>query len=164
MAELLRVDTEVSCVTFFEDRAEVTRIAKVSVPAGRSRVQARGITLLVDDRSLVCKTKDAAQIVFSRVRRTVEEVAAASASEVHALEAELVAARERLSRADRMLATVKTNGDRTGAMMQLWTESVASVPSRGSPRIEKLGSCACSFCPQSKQGLMITSRPTTLCT
>jgi len=126
----IKVETTVSGVTFFEDRAEVTRLAKVSVPAGRSRVHALGLTLLVDDRSLVCKTKGA-QIVFSRVRRTAEDVAAASADEVRGLESELVTARDRLAKADRVLATVKTDGDRTATMMQLWTESVGAVPTHG---------------------------------
>lgn len=132
---ILRVETEVSLVTFFEDRAEVSRLARVSVPAGRSRIQARGLTLLVDDRSLVCKTKDTGEtgavLVYSRIRRTVEDVAAASAEEVRAVEAELVAARDRLARADRLLAAAKTDGDRAMAMMQLWTESAGAVPSHG---------------------------------
>ena len=132
---VIKVETEVSAVTFFEDRAEVSRLARVSVPAGRSRVHAHGITLLVDDRSLVCKTKDAAEtgtaIVYSRVRRTSEDVATASAEEMRALEADLVSARDRVTRAERAIASVKTDGDRVTSMMQLWTESVGSVPTHG---------------------------------
>lgn len=134
MAEtvIVNVETEVTGVTFFEDRAEVTRIARVTVPAGRCRVQARGLTLLVDDRSLVCKPKGASpvQIVFSRVRRTVEDVAAASADEVRALEGELEVARDRLTRADRRLAAAQVEGERAKAMMQSWTQMVGGVPSR----------------------------------
>ena len=64
------VETSVSRVTFFEDRAEVMRVARCSVPRGRSRVQAHGITLLVDDRSLTCGTggTEKVEIVFSRIR------------------------------------------------------------------------------------------------
>lgn len=128
-SDVLNVETTVTRVTFFEDRAEVERLAKVAIPAGRSRIHALGLTLLVDDRSLVCKTESAAQIVYSRVRRTSENVAAATAEEVQALEHDVTASQERLKRSDRVLASAKTDGDRALAMMQLWAESVGAVPS-----------------------------------
>ena len=127
--DVIAIETTVTRVTFFEDRAEVERTAKVTIPAGRSRIHALGLTLLVDDRSLVCKTESAAQIVSSRVRRTSEDAAAASAEEVRALEDAVTTSQERLKRSDRMLAAAKTDGDRTVAMMQLWAESVGAVPS-----------------------------------
>jgi uncharacterized protein (TIGR02231 family) len=116
-------------VTFFEDRAEVVRIARCHVPAGRSRVHAQGLTLLVDDRSLVCKTQDAAAIVYSRIRRTVEDVAMASREEVEAIENEVLAAREGVAKAERALALAGVGCERSAALVNLWTQSVGSVPS-----------------------------------
>lgn len=131
-------DTEVGSVTFFEDRAEVTRLARVTVPAGRSRIHARGITLLVDDRSLVCKTADNAEIVFSRVRRTVEDIAQASAADIAKLEDEQLEAAERVARAERAIIAAKADGDRTATLLALWAQNVSSVPSRAGDATEEL--------------------------
>jgi len=134
---VVRADTEVESVTFFEDRAEVLRVVRCTVPEGRSRVHAHGITLLVDDRSLVCKAGDA-EVVYSRVRRTAEDVEEASAEEVLALEDELVAARQRVERTDRALEIAKSRGDRASAMLGLWVDSVGAVPSRAEAAAEEL--------------------------
>ncbi|MBX3233881.1 MAG: DUF4139 domain-containing protein [Labilithrix sp.] len=139
MAEstITRADSEVSAITFFEDRAEVVRVVRCKVPAGRSRVHAHGITLLVDDRSLVCKASGV-EVVYSRVRRTVEDVAAASAAEVTALEEEVALARERLGRAERAQANAHVEGARVAAMLGLWVGSVAAVPSRAGEAAKEL--------------------------
>mgnify|MGYP001028189568 CR=1 FL=1 len=136
------VETSVSRVTFFEDRAEVMRVARCSVPRGRSRVQAHGITLLVDDRSLTCGTggNEKVEIVFSRIRRRSEDVAGATVEELEALEADLERARERLARADRGLGKARADGQRVAAMMKQWAEVVRSVPSRAEVAAGELGS------------------------
>lgn len=132
-------DTEVARVTFFEDRAEVTRALRVKLPEGRSRLSARGLTLLVDDRTLACRVAEGeASVVASSVRRSVEDVTEASAEAIAALEAEHQAARARLARLDREIPAVNADGKRASAMMQLWAETAARVPSRAEGAVEEL--------------------------
>lgn len=131
--------TTVSGVTFFEDRAEVARNARCAVPAGRSRVHARGLTLLVDDRTLACRVKsDGALVIFSRVRRRVEEIVDATAEQIAAIESDLFDARARVTTVERSIANATADAKRAGAMMAQWTQVVATVPSRAEVAVAEL--------------------------
>jgi len=132
------VDTEIDEITFFEDRAEVVRRLEVAVPRGRSRIVAKGLTLLVDDRSLVCRDVVGATVVYVRVRRRVHEERNASAEQVAALEAEVERARARVAQADRALASATADAERLTAMLALWVDTVAKVPSEADAAREEL--------------------------
>lgn len=121
-------------VTFFEDRAEVVRVARCQVPAGRSRVRAGGLTLLVDDRSLACKAppESGVDVVYGRVRRRVEHVASASAEELQALEYHLEELRTKLSVLERAVDGAGVESRRVVGMMEPWLKAVSVVPSRAS--------------------------------
>lgn len=138
---LVAVHTRVERVTFFEDRAEVVRRATCVVPAGRSRVEASGLTLLVDDRSLTCGIggSGAAAVVSCRVRRRSEDAAEASAETVGALESEHERARERLARAERGLGLSRAEGERVAALVERWADVVGAVPSRAGAAAGELG-------------------------
>ncbi len=139
MAESNTVEasTTVRRVTFFEDRAEVVRVLTVTLPAGRSRIHAHGLTLLVDDRSIACKSTDA-QIVYSRVRRRVEEVA--KAEELAALETDRERTRDRVARIDAALERANADTRRTEALFREWTTTLATVPSRAEEAAVELSS------------------------
>jgi hypothetical protein len=124
-------DTTVAHVTFFEDRAEVSRIVRCRVPKGNVRVHARGISLLVDDRSVACKTSPSAiTIVSTRIRRKVEETIEGSAEEIVALENECDELRTRLTALDRQLARAGTDRRRASALLEQWARTIETVPSR----------------------------------
>lgn len=131
----LPVSTTVRRVTFFEDRAEVVRALTATVPAGRSRIHAQGLTLVVDDRSLACASASA-QIVFSRVRRRAE--ATTSATELAALEAACEAARSKVGRIERALGRASQDASRSELVLARWLETVAEVPSRGAEAAAEL--------------------------
>ena len=138
MAELvpIEVTTTVRRVTFFEDRAEVVRVLATALPAGRSRLHAQGLTLLVDDRSIACKSTDS-QVVFSRVRRRVEE--AARVEDLAALEADRERCRAKVARIDAALERAHVEAVRTEALLREWTSAVAAVPSRADEAAVELG-------------------------
>jgi len=131
----IATDTNVASVTFFEDRAEVVRTARVAVPAGRSRIHANGLTLLADDRTLACKAavsreQDAVTIVWSRVRRRSEDSITASAEEIARIEEDLYGARARLTGVERATENAAADARRRDALMTMWAQSVRQVPSR----------------------------------
>jgi uncharacterized protein (TIGR02231 family) len=135
---IVETDTNVLEVTFFEDRAEVVRAFATSVGAGRTRLVAKGLSLLVDDRSLVCREVSGATVVYVRVRRRVHEETSATAEELSTLEAETERARARLHRAERALASAMADAQRLRALLRIWVQTVASVPSGGADEL----SCA----------------------
>lgn len=133
-SEVVVAETSVASVTFFEDRAEVVRTLRCHVAAGRTRVIAKGITLLIDDRSLMCKAppETGVNIVYSRVRRRVEDVQEGSAEQIAALESEIDELRARLQGLERALGRSSADGRRTIALLDQWASSLSTVPSRGS--------------------------------
>jgi uncharacterized protein (TIGR02231 family) len=133
------VATSVRRITFFEDRAEVVRVLSVHLPAGRARLHAEGVTLLVDDRSVGCKSAEELAVVFSRVRRRAYEVTAASTEEVAALEAAFEAARDEQTRLGTAIEREERRGHRADEMFTRWAETVGHVPSRGDAAAIELG-------------------------
>ena len=133
----VEVATTVRRVTFFEDRAEVVRVLSATLPAGRSRIHAQGLTLLVDDRSIAC-TSTEAQIVYSRVRRRVEE--AAQADDLAALDANRERCRAKVARIDAAVERASVDARRTEALLGAWTTAVAAVPSRAEEAAVELSS------------------------
>ena len=70
-------------VTFFEDRAEVTRKATLTLPAGKSWVRLEGVTPFVDDRSVrAAPLSDEVTLLGVRVQRRLDEVRRGDSSEV----------------------------------------------------------------------------------
>jgi uncharacterized protein (TIGR02231 family) len=126
---IVETDTNVVELTFFEDRAEVVRAFTARVEKGRTRVVAKGLSLLVDDRSLVCRDVRGATVIYVRVRRQVHEEASATVEEVQALEADVERARLRLNRAERALAGAMADAQRLTSVFRIWVRTAAGVPS-----------------------------------
>jgi hypothetical protein len=141
VVEQLHADTSVESVTFFEDRAEVVRRARVACPAGRSRVVLRGVTLLVDDQSLTARTGDGeagARVLSARVRRIAEEKTSASAARVAELEEERRSAAEALHAAEAERARAELDTRRAAGLLATWSSVAASVPSRTGEAVGEL--------------------------
>ena len=80
--------TEVTHVTFFEDRARVERAATITLPAGISEVHLTDITSLLDDPSVVVSIEppvEGARVLTAKVRRFVREERDGSDEEIDAL-------------------------------------------------------------------------------
>lgn len=117
-------------VTFFEDRAEVTRRATLTLPAGKSWVRLEGVTPFVDDRSVrAAPQSEEVTLLGVRVQRRLDEVRQGDPDEVRevaAKEEQLRAAAEvraaELAEAQRVLA-------RQRELQTAWARGLARVPS-----------------------------------
>ena len=148
MSDPIRTETTVKTVTFFEDRAEVVRVARVVCPAGRSRVVARGVTLLVDDRSLFARTGktddgDAGQeagtrVISARVRRIEETKASECAEHAAELEAAIRGKAESLQSVAAARARAEADARRAAGLLATWSSIAASVPSRTEEAVREL--------------------------
>ncbi|APR84629.1 Aspartate ammonia-lyase [Minicystis rosea] len=123
-------------VTLFEDRAEVTRAARVSIAAGSAWVSIAGVSPFVDERSVQARLApngEAAgdvRVIAARVRWIVHLERVLGREQIDALEATarraehgLVEARQALDRAGRAEA-------RAEALRSAWIAGVSAVPRR----------------------------------
>lgn len=122
--------TRATRVTFFEDRAEVTRLANLRLPPGKSWVRIEGVTPFVDDRSVRARPlAEDVTLLGVRVRRRLDEVRrgdTAQLQEAAAREGELRltgSAREaELNEARRALHRLQD-------LQRSWARGLAQVPS-----------------------------------
>ncbi len=127
--ERLAVPSEATRVTFFEDRAEVQRKARCEVPAGVSWVAVSGVTVTLDDPSLVASiTGDRARVIAARVVRRVRSEPAADETERASLKADLLAARKRAFEAERAVDRARAALERARALEAAWIDAVKRVP------------------------------------
>jgi hypothetical protein len=101
-------------------------------PQGVSWVRVSGVTVALDDPSLVASIQgDRARVIAARVVRRVREEPAASAAEVDALEADHRAAEHRRAEADASLQRVEAPRSAAGREA---SRPRGSTPSSASPR------------------------------
>ncbi|MFO0603125.1 MAG: mucoidy inhibitor MuiA family protein [Polyangiales bacterium] len=130
--EPVAVASAATRVTFFEDRAEVQRVARAEVPAGVSWVRVAGASVALDDPSLVASVAgDRARVIGARVVRRVREVPAASAAEVESFERDHRAADRKRAEADASLQRAEAAWQRVRALQAAWVEAVQKVPAGG---------------------------------
>ncbi|MGE0711461.1 MAG: mucoidy inhibitor MuiA family protein [Planctomycetota bacterium] len=115
-------------VTFFEDRAEVVRRARVRVPAGKSWHTVEGVTPFVDDRSVRVKPDGAAKLLGARVLRRLDAVPSQDPETVAAAEAALREATARLRAADQGRERCEGQLGRVERLFAAWQEAIARVP------------------------------------
>lgn len=116
-------------VTFFEDRAEVTRKATLTLPAGKSWVRLEGVTPFVDDRSVrAAPLSDEVTLLGVRVQRQLDEVRRGDSSEVQeavekteSLRAESQARESEVKEARRALSRLQE-------LQGAWSRGIAKVP------------------------------------
>jgi len=122
--------SDAQSVTLFEDRAEVVRRARATVPAGATWVAIAGLSVAVDDASLVARATGA-RVVTARVTRRVRQVPAAGAAELVAIGADLLAARVRRAAAERAVERAAAADRRTAHMLDSWVRGLRRVPRGG---------------------------------
>jgi len=125
----LDVDSTVARVTLFEDRAEVVRRARCTVPAGVSWVRLGGVSTMVSDPSVLPSlSSGAARVLASRVVRRVREVPVCADTEVRSAEADFRAAVTRRVAADRAVESAVAHEARTAALIEAWIAALRRVP------------------------------------
>lgn len=121
--------TRATRVTFFEDRAEVVRSAKIAIPEGISTVVLSGVSVAVDDPSLLARVSgDGARAVSARVVRAVKHDTQGDSAEIDAREADVRAARQRCAEVERTLVRAQAEQMRAGALGDRWMEAFQRVP------------------------------------
>lgn len=132
MAEPTAIPTTAKRVTFFEDRAEVTRVAKVSVADGRQWVRLDGATSLLDDRTVQARSlSDRVQVLSARVVRRMREVSEGNKEDRSAI---LQATKELVAQRGELQTAQARTDNRVSYLHELlieWCETMAAVPKPG---------------------------------
>jgi uncharacterized protein (TIGR02231 family) len=123
------IPSTASRVTFFEDRAEVQRKATFHVSAGTSWVALSGVSVAIDDSSLVAHILgDSTRVIATRVTRKQREQPTASASEIEVLLADKNLQKARLRRAKMASRHADVAVRRAQENLAAWTKAVRDVP------------------------------------
>lgn len=123
------VPTRATRVIFFEDRAEVVRAARLSLPEGLSWVALRGVTPYLDDRSIQARVLEGeAKVVSARVRRRTSYETALSTDALRALEQEEAEAEKALRALDNRLERARARLRHLEQLFAGWASPLASVP------------------------------------
>lgn len=129
MAEPIAIPTTARRVTFFEDRAEVTRVARVSVADGRQWVRLDGATSLLDDRTVQARSlSDRVQVLSARVVRRVREVNETTNEQRQEL---MRSIKEIAAQKNELNTAIKRADTRVSYLHELiveWCETLAAVP------------------------------------
>jgi uncharacterized protein (TIGR02231 family) len=126
------IPTTAKRVTFFEDRAEVRRTAKVSVADGRQWVRLDGATSLLDDRTVQARSlNDRVQVLSARVVRRMREVNEFNQQDRDAL---MQAIKELVAQRNELQTAQHRADSRVSYLHELlieWCETLAAVPKPG---------------------------------
>lgn len=135
-------------VTLFEDRAEVTRSAPVSLAAGTTWVALGGVSSFVDERSVQARLAgDGAgevQVISARVRWIVHLEKALGRERIDALEATARASGQQLAEAGQALDRAEQAEDRARTLRAAWIAGLSAVP-RGARAPEAVASWQASL-------------------
>jgi uncharacterized protein (TIGR02231 family) len=132
----VEVESRATAVTLFEDRAEVKREARASVPEGTSWVAVRGGSLVVDDASVIAGVRsERARMVASRVVRQVRQAQSASFEALAALEKELLASRALRARAEQAVTRAETARGQVGQLLAASLAALERVPRRAAEAV-----------------------------
>ncbi|MCS6901712.1 MAG: DUF4140 domain-containing protein, partial [Myxococcales bacterium] len=133
------LSSKVARVTFFEDRAEVVRQLRCKVPPGSCLAVIAGVTLVIDDSSLVATVKGSqARVVASSVRRAEAQGTGTRTSERMAREGDHLAARKRLFEAHRNLDRAEAEQARLQRLLVDWERSVVRTAHAHTDQIASL--------------------------
>ncbi|MCU0655617.1 MAG: mucoidy inhibitor MuiA family protein [Polyangiaceae bacterium] len=136
------LSSKINRVTFFEDRAEVTRQLRCRVVPGSCVAQITGVTMVIDDSSLVAVVRSGgARVAASSVRRA-EAQAGSRRAEPPAHEAEYQAARRRLFDAHRSLDRAEAEQGRLHKLLADWERSAAQA---ARPRADQLAALRAAY-------------------
>jgi len=120
-------------VTFFEDRAEVTRRASLRVVKGTRWEAIGGVSLLVDDGTVQAKiTKGEARVLSARVLRRAHSEQALGREQIEALEREERAARSRVEAADAAIERARRGVQHHFELSEQWVKAASLGPRKAS--------------------------------
>ena len=129
------IATQVQCVTFFEDRAQVQRQAQFDVNPGLQVVMLTGVTVFVDDVSVAVKVigpdgqvdKDV-EVVSTHVVRKRRDASELSHKQVEELEREFDRASARVTEVSQQIERRLGHRQRVEALMESWRDSLETLP------------------------------------
>lgn len=131
-----RVESRATAVTFFEDRAEVVRVAKVVLGRGPSWIALGGVSPFADERTVTARIAGGgaadggsprAAVHAARVRWRVYEETALGREEIERLRAEEQAARRTVDAAARARERGDRRIDQVNALHTRWAGEAAKV-------------------------------------
>ncbi|MBA2664294.1 MAG: mucoidy inhibitor MuiA family protein [Bradymonadaceae bacterium] len=132
----VEVSSRAQAVTFYEDRAQVVRSARVELGLGSHNVVIEGVTVLVDDPSLGVRARlvgapgaEAVAVSAARVRRMVRMVNEMSSGEVDAIELRERECEGQVRRAKMALKMVKLERARLRQLEKRLLKEARYVPS-----------------------------------
>jgi len=123
-------------VTLFEDRAEVTRGARVALAEGSAWVAIGGVSPFVDERSVQARLApdgDASagvRVLAARVRWRAHLEKELGREQIEALEAEARAALKRVADARQAIDRAERAASRAEGLRDAWIAGVSAVPRR----------------------------------
>ncbi len=130
MSDVPEIASRAESVTLFEDRAEVRRRARAEVGAGISTVRIAGVSVVVDDGSLLAavagNVRGARVLDAQVVRRAVPE--AQARQRVTQLETEVEAASARVELVEAAVGRAMADQARAVSLSQRWVEAVRRAP------------------------------------
>ena len=117
-------------VTFFEDRARVVRHAKISdLAPGRHTVRVDGVSMLVDDTSLIVRCgADGARVLTSRVHRQLRSRTTADPDAIRALQSRADEARYLLEHRLREVNRRFREQGRVIALEDAFVDAISDLP------------------------------------
>jgi len=123
-------------VTFFEDRAEVTRTAAIELAPGATWIALAGVSPYVDERSVQARVLTGkARVLSARVRRRAHLETDLGREAIEALEAEARDARRRRQESSDALSRAEQAQARARRLRSRWIEGAAAAP-RGARKPE----------------------------
>ncbi len=121
-------DSRATAVTFFEDRAEVTREATLHLDApGLYRVQIEGVTPFIDDRSLQAHTAGA-DLLNAQVHRRLVRAATLDQDALRALEREVRDLLDHEYACDADRSRAQRQRQRLHDLLQRWGDGLTRAP------------------------------------
>ena len=122
--------TRATRVTFFEDRAEVTRLASLSLSPGKTWVRLEGVTPFVDDRSVRARPlAEGVTLLGVRVQRRLDDVRRGDSAQIQAAASRVEELRLSSSARESELNEARRALRRLQELQGAWTRGLARVPS-----------------------------------
>jgi len=123
------VASTVEEVTFFEDRAEVSRQVELTLSTGVHWLAVSGIALTIDDGSVVASTSAPdTRVLGSRVERRIRQEPSASAAEAAERETELTEARAERQRFETEISRAEEESTRLQQLVSGVGTAIERVP------------------------------------
>lgn len=124
-----RARSRATRVTLFEDRAEVTRTVTLSVTAGVQWIDVRGVSALLDERSVRARVVAGdARVLAAKARWDLHRDRVLGREQIEALEAESEAARLRAQTASTRRERTEVEAARIQTLLAQWSKGLSQVP------------------------------------